>query len=344
MALLTSLENGGPAGAATGRPRNRRYARAALVAGVGLALGLSVASAGSAAAATCPAGSLSLGNTCIVIARPTPTTTPVTTPPTTAAPLIEVPPVTLPPLAIPPVLSPGTTEVVSAAAQHLLDLANGERQRVGLPSLTSRDDIMAIAVAHSQEMAGKGDIFHSTSFFGSAVKKLLNVAARGENVAYNGDIDSAHARLMASAGHRANILDSRFSVVGFGVVRAADGRYFVTQNFIQPAGAPRAAPVARAAAAPRVAAPAASRKAAMPAAPAPPTTVAAAPPTTTATVPVPVTSPPDPTAVVRLDAAHTAASAATASDHHVHPSLALTALVLLVGAMAACCTVPRRRG
>ncbi|HEX2699451.1 MAG TPA: CAP domain-containing protein [Acidimicrobiales bacterium] len=307
-----------------------------LAAGLGLGVASGVIAAGSAHAAGCPAGSLQLGTSCIVLGFPT--TTPPTTPPTTAAPLIELPPVTLPPVTLPPLLDSGVTKVVPSAAQRLLDLANGDRERAGLSRLTSRDDIVSIAVAHSQEMAAKGDIFHSTSFFGTAVKNLLNAAVRGENVAYNGDIDNTHVRLMASAGHRANILDARFSVVGIGVVQAADGRYFVTEDFIQPAGAPRPAAAAPSAA-PRVAAPAASRKAPVPTTAAPPTTVAPAPTTV-----VPVTAaPPDTTPAVQLHTASNAASALPAPAHRPTPAVGAAAALLLAGAMAACCVVPRRR-
>lgn len=342
MSWLTSRNDSERAGSDTGRGWSWRRTSGLVLSGLGLSLGVGLASAGSAAAvAQCPAGAVLFRNTCIVIGfpTPTPTTSPMTTPPTTAAPLIQVPPVVVPPLLAPP----GTPTVVPEAAQRLLDLANGERQRAGLGPLTSRHDIVSIALAHSQEMARAGNIFHSTSFFASAVKNLLNAAVRGENVAYNSDIDNTHARLMASAGHRANILDPRFSVVGFGVVRAPDGRFFVTQDFIQPAGAPRTAAPA---AAPRAVAPPASRKVAVPAkaAAAPPTMAAPAPPTTVAApVPVPVTA--DLTPVMRLDNVSTAVSAeSNGHSNEITPPLAASAVILLAGAMGACCIVPRRRG
>jgi len=341
MTWLTSHENEHLGGHLTGRSRTWRSALAVLTAAGGLSVGVGLASAGGAAAA-CPPGTVLFRTECVVVGfpLPTPTTTPpVKTPPTTAAPPIPLSPVTVPPV-VAPILTPGATQVAPSAAQRLLDLANGERSRAGLPPLTSRDDIVNIAVAHSQEMARKGDIFHSVTFFTSAVKNLLNAAARGENVAYNGDVDNTHARLMTSAGHRANILDPGYSAVGIGVVQAADGRYFVTQDFIRPAGAP---PAARAAAPSRTASPAASRRAAVPttATSAPvPTTVPAPPTTVPAPAPEPVTVEAPP--AVRIDNVASAVSAtAPAPGHPVTPPLA-AAVVLLVAAMAACCIVPRR--
>ena len=52
----------------------------------------------------------------------------------------------------------------------------------------------------------------------------------GENIALNGDIASAHALLMDSPGHRANILATHFNSVGIGVVERGDLLY-VTEDF-----------------------------------------------------------------------------------------------------------------
>ena len=347
MMGLTSRDNDQPRARAR-RGRMWRRAGALVIGACALAVGTGVAAPGPASAVTqCPPGSTLLLNVCIVIGRPTPTPTTIpSTPPTTAAPSVSLPPVTLPPVTVPPVLNPTSPVSVPDAAQHLLDLINGERQRAGLGALTSRDDVVAIALEHSLEMAQKGDIFHSTSYFGSAVRNLLNAAVRGENVAYNGDIDTAHARLMASAGHRANILDARFSVVGIAVVKAPDGRFFITQDFLQPAGAPRAVAAPKAPPAPRAAAPAASRKAATPkpaptpTVPAPTTTVA--PPPTTVAPPAPAPTVPSPP-VVTLEPASTAGAAIIA--HHGGATtvpLGTLAAVLLASALCACCVLPRR--
>jgi uncharacterized protein YkwD len=43
---------------------------------------------------------------------------------------------------------------------------------------------------------------------------------------------------MASPGHRANILDGKFTRTGVGVAVDADGTVYVTQVFLRPAGSP----------------------------------------------------------------------------------------------------------
>lgn len=150
---------------------------------------------------------------------------------------VPVPPVPVPAINVPAVATPvlpAAPQSVPDAARRLLELVNLERQSAGLGPLTARDDVTAVASAHSLRMALAGDIFHNRIYFSSATRKLLKTAFRGENVAYNSSIEVAHSRLMRSAGHRVNLLNRRFSVVGIAVVQAPDGRYFITEDFLQP--------------------------------------------------------------------------------------------------------------
>jgi uncharacterized protein YkwD len=164
--------------------------------------------------------------------------------------------------------------VVADAASHMLDLANQERAAAGVPALTMRADVTSVAVAHSQAMAGDGNLRHNDDYFTSASHNALNAKLLGENVAQNPDVDDAHHRLMNSEGHRANLLDPHFSVVGIAVVRDGDGEYWITQDFLEPRPAAVAvAPAPKPAAHPAPAA----RPAPAPVAPAPAPVVVAAP-------------------------------------------------------------------
>lgn len=315
--------------------------RTAVLALAALSLGAAgvLAAPGRAEAVQCPPGTVQLGILCVRSNSATTVPAPATTTPT--APSAPQPAAPVPPALTPP--PPPAPAVSSAdAARRLLDLTNAERAKNGLGALAWRDDVAAIALGHSQRMAQAGDIFHSDSFFGAAVKNLLNAVARGENVAYNGSVESAHSRLMASSGHRANILDARFSVAGFGVVRHADGRYFITQNFIQPAGAP-------ASAAPRpVAPPAPTRAKAKPAAakPAPAPAPAPAPTTTEAPAPTTTEAPPavvDNSATLSLAEAPEALTATPAASSRAKLTLAAAGVLVTLAAMAlACWAIPRR--
>jgi uncharacterized protein YkwD len=156
---------------------------------------------------------------------------------------------------------PPQTGVVAGAPQRLLDLMNADRAKVGAPSLSLRADVGDIALGHSRDMAAKGEIFHNDGYFTAAVRSRLHARILGENVAMNPDVDDAHRRLMNSPGHRANILDARFTVVGVAVVRTGDGEMWFTEDFLQPAAVvaarpARPIPAARAATHPAPAAPA----------------------------------------------------------------------------------------
>lgn len=134
----------------------------------------------------------------------------------------------------------------AGATTRLLQLVNEDRAKEGLGPMASRDDVATIARRHSRSMAEQGEISHNDSYFTAATRAALAAKALGENVAQNSSIDDAHRRLMASPGHRANVLDGRFSVIGIGVVRDGNGRLFVTEDFVAPkAVAVKAAGVAR---------------------------------------------------------------------------------------------------
>lgn len=158
------------------------------------------------------------------------------------------------------------------AVSRLLTLMNNERRSRNLPLFAQRGDVTATSAGHSEAMAAAGTIWHNDAYFTAANKKRLDAVLLGENVARNPDIDDAHRRLMNSPGHRANLLDSRFTVVGLAVYRSSTGSLYVTQNFLQPrvTEAPRAAAPAPAPAKPKAAAaPAPSPSTTTPPAPAP---------------------------------------------------------------------------
>lgn len=150
-----------------------------------------------------------------------------------------------PPPPPPPPASPSTTGVVLVpeAARHLLALANQERAAAGAPPVMAREDVTRRAEAHSLAMADRGSIWHDASFVTQATASLLGATSiMGENVAWSTHLDDAHRRLMASPGHRTNLVDPRYSVAGFAVARSGDGKFYVTQQFLQPAGPAPAPP------------------------------------------------------------------------------------------------------
>ncbi|MBV9410387.1 MAG: CAP domain-containing protein [Acidimicrobiia bacterium] len=173
-----------------------------------------------------------------------------------------------------------------AAAQQFYALINSERAAAGVPALAWRDDIAAMAVAHSADMAAQGTIWHG-SFVSEGNLKALNASLLAENVGMGGDVMSIHTAFMNSPHHRENILDPGLNQVGTGVVIGGDGTVYVTEDFLHSKSAGTAA-AAPAPAAPRPAAPRLSTAAA----PKPVTPrVAAAHPVAAVAKPAPVTTP-----------------------------------------------------
>jgi uncharacterized membrane protein required for colicin V production len=117
----------------------------------------------------------------------------------------------------------------------MLELLNAERAKAGLNPLVADDRLRDVARQHSQEMFRLGYFAHISPTDGSPADRLkrsgIAFATAGENLAYAPTVEVAHSGLMASPGHRRNILTPEFTRVGIGVVRGGlYGRMF-TQNF-----------------------------------------------------------------------------------------------------------------
>jgi uncharacterized protein YkwD len=113
---------------------------------------------------------------------------------------------------------------------------NAVRQQQGLPVLKYNDDLAALALAHTKEMAAKGKLNHDgfSGRFSAARERIQGLSALGENVAMNFPQDDVVSdtvkNWMASPIHRANILRSN-TLTGVGVWRADNGDYYFTQLF-----------------------------------------------------------------------------------------------------------------
>ncbi|MFP5218319.1 MAG: CAP domain-containing protein [Actinomycetes bacterium] len=107
---------------------------------------------------------------------------------------------------------------------------NNARAAAGLAGLVVAGDLTTNATAHSQRMASSNTLYHNPNL----ATEVTNWVALGENVGYGGSVASIHDALMASPGHRANILSTTFTEVGVGTVWSG-GRLWVTQVFRKPA-------------------------------------------------------------------------------------------------------------
>ena len=136
--------------------------------------------------------------------------------------------------------------------QDLIAAINTERKTRGLSPLTLDPLLTATARAHSREMSDLNYFNHESPTPANQTPLDRYLATRriqgqekphtalvGENLFYASVTDSvynagyAHTRLMASPGHRANILEPRFTKVGVGLYRDPQGRFWVTEMFLR---------------------------------------------------------------------------------------------------------------
>ncbi len=127
------------------------------------------------------------------------------------------------------------------AERRLLALMNRDRQAAGLPALLWDDRVMGVSRAHCEDMKKTKIVAHISPTTGSAADRVrvagIKTALVLENVARAYGVGEAHAGLMNSPGHRANVLSPLATHVGIGVVLGDEvsGRreMFVTQVFIR---------------------------------------------------------------------------------------------------------------
>ena len=111
-------------------------------------------------------------------------------------------------------------------ANRMVEMVNAERTSRGLPALTIDAEATAKAEAWADHLASIQTLEHSNLPDGFTT--WWNYL--GENVAFASTLEGTHTALMNSAGHRANILATRFTSIGIGVVEQ-DGVVWVTQVF-----------------------------------------------------------------------------------------------------------------
>jgi uncharacterized protein YkwD len=121
------------------------------------------------------------------------------------------------------------------AERQLLDMANRERAKAGLPPLQKDEGLTKAARAHATAMAAQQKLSHQFSGEPNLEHRLAantktQLDQAGENVAFAPTIERAQDSLMHSPPHRAILLNAGYNVAGFSVVRSGSLLY-VTQDF-----------------------------------------------------------------------------------------------------------------
>jgi uncharacterized protein YkwD len=124
----------------------------------------------------------------------------------------------------------------AASEERMLQLLNAARSKAGLPGLKMDAQLQAAARDHSRDMFVRAYFSHATPEHRTPFDRMRAQGARyvtaGENIAYSPDVEQAHASLMDSPEHRANILNPDFKRVGIGVFRGLGGQQeMFTQDF-----------------------------------------------------------------------------------------------------------------
>ena len=113
---------------------------------------------------------------------------------------------------------------------QVLALTNLERTRRGLRALAPSTCADGFADSWAATLAGRGTLSHQQL---GPIMSACTAWGVGENVAYGNSTAPELVQMwMDSAGHRANILNPKFSHLGVGAVQTSTGRWFGVQVFL----------------------------------------------------------------------------------------------------------------
>ncbi len=120
--------------------------------------------------------------------------------------------------------------------RKMVDMVNAERIKVGTVSLVEDESLQSVARSHSMDMLMR-KYFSHFSPEGYTIKERLDAAhisyvAAAENLAFAPSLYIAHSGLMASPGHKVNILDPSYNRIGIGIIDAGQYGKMITQVFI----------------------------------------------------------------------------------------------------------------
>jgi len=134
----------------------------------------------------------------------------------------------------------GETATADQVRLDLIRLLNEARAGQGLAAMELDPRLDALALAHSQDMAANDFIAHTSPTTGTASDRVRAADLRSglvlENIGRGYSATEIHQGLLASPGHRANMINPDANVVGVGVVvDNTDGQpaYIATQVFLR---------------------------------------------------------------------------------------------------------------
>ena len=122
---------------------------------------------------------------------------------------------------------------------QVVKLVNTERASRGLQLLTTATNVSKAARMKAQDMVNKNYFSHTSPTYGSPFNMMENMgisfSAAGENIAEGQkSAQEVMTAWMNSPGHRANILNPSYTVIGVGAAKTAGGTLSWVQEFIKP--------------------------------------------------------------------------------------------------------------
>lgn len=121
-----------------------------------------------------------------------------------------------------------------ASEQQLFALINQEREKAGLAKLHWNEQLAKAAREHARLLAVNNSLSHQFAGEPELAERIGGTGARftlaAENIGRADSPEEAHIGLMASSGHRANILSSTYNAVGIGTAES-QGHLFVAEDF-----------------------------------------------------------------------------------------------------------------
>lgn len=141
-------------------------------------------------------------------------------------------------------------DVVAGLAAEVVWLTNGERLTRGLRPLKPHPMLALIASRHCEEMRDLRYFAHESPLgghltpaerfrevFGFLPRQIAeNIARRYSSGGYSLTVESvrlSHQDLMASEGHRGNILGPGFTDLGVGLAANSQGDFWITELFVR---------------------------------------------------------------------------------------------------------------
>lgn len=132
-----------------------------------------------------------------------------------------------------------SSSTFGAYEQQVVDLVNKERAAAGLSALKVNAELSAMAEKKAEDLRDNNYFDHTSPVYGSPFDMMrqfgISYTAAGENIA-KGQRTPAEVMngWMNSSGHRANILNSRYTEIGMGYVTDSNGTTYWVQEFIRP--------------------------------------------------------------------------------------------------------------